>query len=110
MITSSGGVLQQNEAEILVQSLDTSTLDHFGNKQWWTRHEIVEKLNMQAIYNVNANHDEFVKDLLISHNKIHPLVTELITSELWTEKVDELHHFFVWNQSTLKTKNFGPFK
>ena len=106
MITSSGGVLQQNEAEILVQSLDTSTLDHFGNKQWWTRHEIVEKLNMQAIYNVNANHDEFVKDLLISHNKIHPLVTELITSELWTEKVDEFHHFTCFEFIYIKNQKF----
>jgi len=62
-------------------------VERIGDKRWWPRHELVEKLNMQAILNVTLNNDEFVKDLLISHNKIQTLVAELIVSETWTEKI-----------------------
>lgn len=38
--------------------------------RWFRQHEYIEKLNMQAILNASAVHDEFVKDLLVSYGKV----------------------------------------
>lgn len=38
--------------------------------RWFRQHEYIEKLNMQAILNASAVHDEFVKDLLVSYAKV----------------------------------------
>lgn len=38
--------------------------------RWFRQHEYIEKLNMQAIINASAMHDEFVKDLLVSYGKV----------------------------------------
>ena len=34
------------------------------------QHEYLEKLNMQAVLNASANEDEFIKELLITHEKV----------------------------------------
>ncbi|XP_045885328.1 zinc finger MYND domain-containing protein 10 isoform X1 [Micropterus dolomieu] len=55
---------------------------------WWFRqHEYIEKLNMQAILNASAMHEEFVKELLVSYGKIPVLVHEMILVEVWKQKV-----------------------
>ena len=87
MAAEISNVLFSSEAEILVQSLDASCIENIGDKKWWSRHDLIEKLNMQAIVNVSSNTDEFVKDFLISFNKIGVLVYDLIVAELWAEKV-----------------------
>lgn len=38
--------------------------------RWFKQHDYIEKLNMQAILNASAMHDEFVKDLLVSFGKV----------------------------------------
>uniref|UniRef100_A0AAX7TC81 Zinc finger MYND domain-containing protein 10 n=1 Tax=Astatotilapia calliptera TaxID=8154 RepID=A0AAX7TC81_ASTCA len=55
--------------------------------RWFKQHDYIEKLNMQAILNASAMHDEFVKDLLVSFGKIHILVHEMILIEVWKKKV-----------------------
>ncbi|XP_016891870.1 zinc finger MYND domain-containing protein 10 isoform X2 [Cynoglossus semilaevis] len=47
----------------------------------------MEKLNMQAILNASAMHDEFIKELLVSYGKIPLLVHEMILIEVWKHKV-----------------------
>lgn len=42
--------------------------------RWFRQHEYIEKLNMQAILNASAVHDEFVKDLLVSYGKVSSLL------------------------------------
>lgn len=37
---------------------------------WFRQHEYIEKLNMQAILDASALHDEFVKELLVSYGKV----------------------------------------
>uniref|UniRef100_A0A3Q3SGZ8 Zinc finger MYND domain-containing protein 10 n=1 Tax=Mastacembelus armatus TaxID=205130 RepID=A0A3Q3SGZ8_9TELE len=55
--------------------------------RWFRQHEYIEKLNMQAILNASAMHDEFVKELLVSYGKIPVLVHEMILIEVWKQKV-----------------------
>ncbi|XP_041816678.1 zinc finger MYND domain-containing protein 10 [Chelmon rostratus] len=75
------------EAEGFVQSLETFSLKEVGSARWFRQHEYIEKLNMQAILNASAMHDEFVKELLISYGKIPVLVHEMILVEVWKQKV-----------------------
>ncbi|CAJ1050565.1 zinc finger MYND domain-containing protein 10 [Xyrichtys novacula] len=75
------------EAEGFIQSLETFSLKEVGSARWFKQHEYIEKLNMQAILNASATHDEFVKDLLVSHGKIPVLVHEMILVEVWKHKV-----------------------
>lgn len=42
---------------------------------------------MQAIVNATAQEHEFVKEFLINESKYPLLVTDLIMTELWREKV-----------------------
>ncbi|XP_026204740.1 zinc finger MYND domain-containing protein 10 [Anabas testudineus] len=75
------------EAEAFVQSLETFSLKEVGSARWFRQHECIEKLNMQAILNASAMHDEFVKELLVSYGKIPVLVHELILIEVWKQKL-----------------------
>ncbi|KAM3622208.1 uncharacterized protein V6R79_021821 [Siganus canaliculatus] len=75
------------EAEGFIQSLKTFSLKDVGSAGWFRQHEYIEKLNMQAILNASAAHDEFVKDLLVSCGKIPVLIHEMILIEVWKQKV-----------------------
>ncbi|KAG7244715.1 hypothetical protein INR49_029734 [Caranx melampygus] len=75
------------EAEAFVQSLETFSVREVGSARWFRQHEYIEKLNMQAILNASAMHDEFVKELLVSYGKIPVLVHEIILTEVWKQKV-----------------------
>ncbi|XP_037535305.1 zinc finger MYND domain-containing protein 10 [Nematolebias whitei] len=75
------------EAEGFIQSLETFALREVGSARWFRQHEYIEKLNMQAILNASAVHEEFVKELLVSLGKIPVLVHEMILVEVWKQKV-----------------------
>ncbi|XP_053724523.1 zinc finger MYND domain-containing protein 10 isoform X1 [Synchiropus splendidus] len=75
------------EAEGFVQSLQVFPLKEVGSTRWFTQHEYIEKLNMQAILNASAMHDEFIKELLVLHGKIPVLVHEMILIEVWKQKI-----------------------
>ncbi|XP_024859995.1 zinc finger MYND domain-containing protein 10 isoform X2 [Kryptolebias marmoratus] len=83
----STSVILPVEAEGFIQSLETFTLRELGSARWFRQHEYIEKLNMQAILNAQAMHEEFVKELLVLLGKIPVLVHELILVEVWKQKV-----------------------
>ncbi|KAM8917091.1 zinc finger MYND domain-containing protein 10 [Spinachia spinachia] len=80
-------VLVPVEAEAFIQGLETFPLKEVGSERWFSQHTHIEKLNMQAILNASAVHDEFVKDLLVLYGKIPTLVHEMILVEVWKHKV-----------------------
>lgn len=80
-------VLLPVEAEGFIQSLTTFSLKEVGSASWFRQHEYIEKLNMQAVLSASAMHDEFVKELLVSHGKIAVLVHDLILTEVWKHKI-----------------------
>ncbi|XP_061584523.1 zinc finger MYND domain-containing protein 10 [Cololabis saira] len=80
-------VIEPFEVKGFVQSLETFSLKELGSARWFKQHEHIEKLNMQAILNVSAMHDELVKELLVSLGKIPILIHELILVEVWKQKV-----------------------
>ena len=81
------GLLMAHEAERMVESLRTFTIDDVGSAPWMKQREALERLNVQAHHNAVNHTDEFVKEFLISHDKIHVLVHELLVVEAWKERV-----------------------
>ena len=81
------GFLVAPEAERMIESLRTFTLDDVGSPAWTAQRESLERLNVQAHHNAVTHSDEFVKEFLISHDKISVLVHELLVVEAWKEKV-----------------------
>eukprot|EP00043_Microstomoeca_roanoka_P013991 m.137748 g.137748 ORF g.137748 m.137748 type:complete len:450 (+) comp15900_c0_seq4:102-1451(+) len=83
-------VLTASEAEMYVNSLTVIPIKTIGQSKWLRQHEYLEKLNMQAHVNAMLNQDDFVKEAFISFDKVSVLVYELVTMEVWREKVKPL--------------------
>ncbi|VDK37813.1 unnamed protein product [Taenia asiatica] len=75
------------EAEALVASLADLDYDCYGKEQWYKQHSYLDKLNMQAVASARSGSGEFVKEFIISHQKVGFLVRDLVATELWLQKV-----------------------
>ncbi|XP_071960477.1 zinc finger MYND domain-containing protein 10-like [Antedon mediterranea] len=75
------------EAEAYIESLQQFKIKDIGNLRWMKQHNHLEKLNMQAVRNASVNQDEFIKEILISHDKVSLVIYELLALELWKQKV-----------------------
>ncbi|XP_076870460.1 zinc finger MYND domain-containing protein 10 [Brachyhypopomus gauderio] len=80
-------VLLYGEAEGYIQSLERIPLREIGSPRWFGQHEYTEKLNMQALLHAGAKQEEFIKDLLVSFDKVPTLVHGMIVVEIWKQKV-----------------------
>ncbi|XP_068951740.1 zinc finger MYND domain-containing protein 10 [Petaurus breviceps papuanus] len=81
-------VLLPGEAEALVQALQSFPLWEMGSQGWCRQHEQLEKLNMQAILDAtSSSQGEPIQELLVTHGKIPTLIEELISVEMWKQKV-----------------------
>jgi len=80
-------ILLPPEAESIVDSLEPILPIHMGCVSWVTQHCHIEKLNMQAVASASQNRDEFIKDFLISAGKIQMLISDLLSIEVWKEKI-----------------------
>ncbi|XP_001378645.2 zinc finger MYND domain-containing protein 10 isoform X2 [Monodelphis domestica] len=80
-------VLLPGEAEALVQALQVFPLWEMGSQGWCRQQEHLEKLNMQAILDASASQGEPIQELLVTHSKIPALIEELISVEMWKQKV-----------------------
>ncbi|CAI8000766.1 Zinc finger MYND domain-containing protein 10 [Geodia barretti] len=79
--------LLPSEAEAFVSELRTFQVKQIGSDKWMTQRERLERLHLQAYSNVSQNSDEFIKDFIISYNKLPLLVHELLVVEVWRDKV-----------------------
>ncbi|VDD80744.1 unnamed protein product [Mesocestoides corti] len=75
------------EAEALVASLADLDYETYGSEHWYKQHTYLDKLNMQAVVSARARSDEFVKEFIISHQKVGFLIRDLVSSELWRQKI-----------------------
>lgn len=70
-LESGGGcVLMSTEVELYVGSLQTFPIEEIASKKWFSQHEMIEKLNMQAVISASANETEYVKDALVTLDKV----------------------------------------
>lgn len=75
------------EAEHLISNLVDIDLKEYGSKTWFKQHETLDRLNIQAHKNALGSTDEFVMEAFVTHDKITPLVSDLLTAEAWKAKV-----------------------
>ncbi|XP_065059186.1 zinc finger MYND domain-containing protein 10-like isoform X2 [Rhopilema esculentum] len=87
MAASTTTVLSAVEAETLIELLKVIPLKDIGNERWRLQHEYLEKLNMQAILSASANTDEFIPEGFASYNKVFVVIHDLLSTELWQNKV-----------------------
>lgn len=79
--------MQFAEAERYVQELNATDVQNIGSAGWAKQRERLERLNVQAHANAQAHSEEFVKELLVLHGKVHTLVHDLLAVEAWKEHV-----------------------
>ncbi|VDM31946.1 unnamed protein product [Hydatigera taeniaeformis] len=75
------------EAEAFIESLSDTDYDCYGKEHWYKQHSYLERLNMQAVISARSGSDEFVKEYIISHQKVGFLIRDLVMTELWIEKI-----------------------
>lgn len=80
-------ILFPGEAESYVEALEVFSVESIGSPSWLLQHERVEKLNQQAVASATTQTDEFVKEFLVTHEKIPVLIHNIIATEVWNEKV-----------------------
>jgi hypothetical protein len=82
-----GGLLVAPEAERMIASLRAFPVEDVGSPEWTRQRECLERLNVQAHHNAVTHSDEFVKEFLVSHDKLGVLVHELLVVEAWRDRV-----------------------
>ncbi|XP_050413386.1 zinc finger MYND domain-containing protein 10 [Patella vulgata] len=87
MIAGGTHVLMPVEAEAFIEELTKIDLKDVGNTRWSQQHERIEKINMQAVVSATQQSDEFVKEFLITFEKLPLLIHDLIVTETWKEKI-----------------------
>eukprot|EP00057_Strongylocentrotus_purpuratus_P030509 XP_781892.3 PREDICTED: zinc finger MYND domain-containing protein 10 [Strongylocentrotus purpuratus] len=85
--SSNQQVLLSVEAEAYVEAIETFRVQDIGSTKWMKQHEYLEKLNIQAVLHASSNQDEFVKEMLLSHEKIPVVIQELLALEVWKQNV-----------------------
>jgi hypothetical protein len=80
-------VLNAVEAERVVEQLRAVPVEEVGSSRWLQQQSSIEKLNVQAHRNAQMHADEFVKDLIVSFDKVNVLIHELLAIEVWKQKL-----------------------
>ncbi|BHF69439.1 Zinc finger MYND domain-containing protein 10 [Sparganum proliferum] len=80
-------ILYPSEAEAYIESLTFYDFDTYGCEVWYRQHAYLDKLNMQAVVSARSGGDEFIKEFVLTHQKIPFLIRDLISTEIWKQKV-----------------------
>ena len=80
-------VLLPTEVELLVENLKACPVKDIGGKRWQKHHEYLQKLNIQAIMSAQLQEEEFVKDNLITYQKLPVLIEDLLSIEYWKDNI-----------------------
>ncbi|KAL7058926.1 hypothetical protein AAHC03_013600 [Spirometra sp. Aus1] len=80
-------ILYPSEAEAYIESLTFYDFDAYGCKVWYRQHAYLDKLNMQAVVSARSGGDEFIKEFVLTHQKIPFLIRDLISTEIWKQKI-----------------------
>lgn len=79
--------LLSGEIDLYVDTMKCFNVCDIGTQQWYDWHTRLLKLNHQAVLEVSAMKEEYVKEMLISIQKITVLVHEAILINVWKKKV-----------------------
>lgn len=80
-------IIRPEEYDYFVQNVQKSQVCDIGTNHWLELHEILLKLNQQAILEASAFREELVKELLVSNDKIEVLIHEAYCVMVWRSKI-----------------------
>ena len=80
-------VLSYYECEKLIETLSPLSLKSYGSQKWLNQNNLISKLNLQAHINASTRGEEYVMELLSTHNKLKILLNELLVSFIWKKKI-----------------------
>ncbi|OQV16950.1 Pre-mRNA-processing factor 40-like protein B [Hypsibius exemplaris] len=80
-------ILFFSEIESYIENLALHQLEDIGNLRWFNQHEMLEKLNLQALCEVKMRKEEVVCDRFLFFEKASLLVEILVAQSIWTKKV-----------------------
>ncbi|KAL7751407.1 Zinc finger MYND domain-containing protein 10 [Sorochytrium milnesiophthora] len=86
-MNAESNVISAHEAERVIELLQRLTIDQIASDKWIKQHEALEKLNLQAHYNVATNVEEFVTEAFVTFDKTNTVIYDLLVSECWKAKV-----------------------
>lgn len=75
------------EAERVIEQLVEFSLDDVGSSRWMQQQSYISKLNLQAHRNAQMHADEFVKEAMVSFDKVGLLIHELLVMDVWRQKL-----------------------
>lgn len=75
------------EAEHFIEYIEPLDIEEVGSKTFLDQHEKVDKLSALAHYQAEDKTDEFVVDLINTHDKLGTLIHNLVVVETWKENV-----------------------
>lgn len=70
-----------------MEKLEKLHVEDVGSAKWFEQHRMIEKLNLQAHHNAMTNSDEYVLEAILTFDKLHTLIHNLIVIETWKESV-----------------------
>ncbi|KAJ3108171.1 CRISPR-associated protein 1 [Phlyctochytrium planicorne] len=79
--------MEYYEAEAAIETLQKLELEDIGTDRWFGQHKTLETLNIQAHLSAQNNTDPYITQALLTHNKVHVLVHNLLVTDLWKSKV-----------------------
>lgn len=80
-------VIPTTEIDYYVNSLRKFPLHEIGTKLWFEIHEILLKINQQAILECSEYREELIKELLVINNKLPILVHEIFCVLIWRTQI-----------------------
>ncbi|KAG8177747.1 hypothetical protein JTE90_008850 [Oedothorax gibbosus] len=84
-------ILTPHEIEIYLESLEIFVLPDIGNARWFQQSERLRNLSLQAIFDVQSEKEEIVKEYLVTLQKLYHEVSiiSLLEAVLFHEEVME---------------------
>lgn len=80
-------IIQPSEYDIYINSLKKFQVSEIGSPEWLDSHEILIKLNQQAIIEASTCQEELVKELFVLNDKLGILVHEAYCVLIWRSKI-----------------------
>ncbi|KAK7863270.1 hypothetical protein R5R35_001477 [Gryllus longicercus] len=80
-------ILPPGEVELYVKTLEPTSIEELGTMRWFEKHDRLQKLHQQTIFETGSLREESVKEAFVSLAKIPVLVQEAVCVSVWREKV-----------------------
>nr|XP_022909776.1 zinc finger MYND domain-containing protein 10 [Onthophagus taurus] len=80
-------ILMASEIDFYIDTMKPTNLDEIGTKPFLDWHQRLQKINQQAVIEASSLKEEYVKEVLVSMQKVNVLVHEAVLISVWKTKI-----------------------